>query len=86
MFLNASMALLVVIALILLCGYLLKRYLPGGSSPAGQLRIIASTAVGQRERVVIVELEDTWLVLGVGNGHVCKLHELPRRDDSGPRQ
>jgi len=33
--------------------------------------------LGQRERVVIVEVAGTWLVLGVAPGQVSKLHELP---------
>ncbi|MNN99031.1 Flagellar protein FliO [compost metagenome] len=33
--------------------------------------------LGPRERVVIVEVADTWLVLGVAPGQVSKLHELP---------
>ncbi|MDT8399658.1 MAG: flagellar biosynthetic protein FliO [Pseudomonadales bacterium] len=66
-----------VIALILLFSYLLKRFHLPGVLAGQRLRIIASTAVGQRERVVIVEVEGLWLVLGVGGGQVNKLHELP---------
>ena len=45
---------------------------------AGQtLKLVASRAVGAKERVVVLELEDTWLVLGVGGGKVTKLHERP---------
>jgi flagellar protein FliO/FliZ len=37
---------------------------------------VASTPVGQRERVVIVEVDDRWLVLGVGGGQVTKLDSM----------
>jgi flagellar protein FliO/FliZ len=33
--------------------------------------------VGQRERVVVVEIGDDWLVLGVAAGQVRALHTLP---------
>jgi flagellar protein FliO/FliZ len=34
--------------------------------------------VGPRERVVIVEVEDTWLVVGVAPGRVNALHQMPK--------
>ncbi len=41
------------------------------------LRVIAGAAVGQRERVVVVEVGSTWLVLGVAPGSVTALHQMP---------
>lgn len=74
---KTGLALLLVIGLILLCSWLLRR-MGSGRSLAGQpLRVLGSTMLGQRERVVIVEVADTWLVLGVAPGQVSKLHELP---------
>ncbi|WP_116474227.1 flagellar biosynthetic protein FliO [Zobellella maritima] len=76
---KTAAVLALIIALILLCAYLFRRLGNMGSGSGLNLRVIASTALGNRERVVVVELEDTWLVLGVGNGQVTKLHELPAR-------
>ncbi|MDR5875287.1 flagellar biosynthetic protein FliO [Halomonas sp. CUBES01] len=73
---KTAAALALVIAIILLCTALLKR-LGSAKRAGGHLQMISSTAVGNRERVVIVQVEDTWLVLGVGNGRVTKLHERP---------
>ena len=39
---------------------------------------LALIGVGARERVVLVEVEGTWLVLGVAQGRVSLLHSLPR--------
>ncbi|WP_236707694.1 flagellar biosynthetic protein FliO [Sterolibacterium denitrificans] len=58
--------------------YLLKR-LAAPSGGTTLLRIISAAAVGARERVVVVEVGETWLVLGVAPGQVNKLHELPRQ-------
>jgi len=33
--------------------------------------------VGQRERVVVVEIGESWLVLGVAAGQVRALHTMP---------
>jgi flagellar protein FliO/FliZ len=48
----------------------------GGSS--NLLQVIGSTAVGTRERVVVVEIGDNWLVVGVTPGSVNALLTLPR--------
>ena len=75
---KTALVLAVMVGLIVLCGWLLKRFGPGQVGGAGQtLNVVASRAVGAKERVVVVELEDTWLVLGVGGGQVTKLHERP---------
>lgn len=74
---KTAAALALVIVIILVCTALLRRW-GGHSQVAGRhLQVVASTALGGRERLVIVEIDDTWLVLGVGGGQVTKLHELP---------
>ncbi|WP_458524996.1 flagellar biosynthetic protein FliO [Onishia taeanensis] len=68
---------LAVILAVIVFGSRLVRRLGGSGTRAGRgVRVVSSAAVGQRERVVIVEVEGTWLVLGVGGGQVNKLHEL----------
>lgn len=41
------------------------------------LKVVSSCPVGQRERVVIVEVDKTWLVLGVTAQQITPLHTLP---------
>lgn len=72
-----GLALLGVIGLILLCAWLLRR-LNGAPLRLGpHLRVLGSTALGQRERLVLVEMAGTWLLLGVTAGQINKLHEMP---------
>ncbi|RUR41397.1 flagellar biosynthetic protein FliO [Vreelandella populi] len=78
---KTAAALAFVIALILLCTALLKRWQNTRIHQGAHLRVITSTAVGSRERVVVVEIEDTWLVLGVSGGRITKLHERPAPDE-----
>ncbi|MCC6657957.1 MAG: flagellar biosynthetic protein FliO [Rhodocyclaceae bacterium] len=68
----------VVIAAIVGALWLLKRLSAPRGAAAGALRVIAGAAVGPRERVVLLEVEDTWLVIGVAPGQVSALHQLPR--------
>lgn len=78
---KTAVALAFVIALILLLTILLKRWQNMRPYQGAHLRVITSTAVGNRERVVVVEIEDTWLVLGVSGGRITKLHERPAPED-----
>ena len=79
--LQATLGLALVLALIFAIAWIAKRVTPGalrgGSLP---LTIVASQAVGQRERVVVVEVADQWLVLGVAPGRVSALSTLPKGD------
>lgn len=68
-----------VIAILFLFLWVLKKLTTQRGSAAGLLRVVAATAVGTRERVVVLEIGSTWLVLGVAQGHVSALAEIPRQ-------
>jgi flagellar protein FliO/FliZ len=70
----------VVLLLLFASLYLLKRLAAPRGAAAGLLRVVAGTAVGARERVVVVEVGETWLVLGVAPGRVTPLTQLPRQE------
>lgn len=69
----------VVLALVVGSLWVLKKLVAPRGDGAGLLRVVAGTAVGTRERVVIVEVGTTWLVLGVAPGRVSALAEVPRQ-------
>ncbi|WPH13083.1 flagellar biosynthetic protein FliO [Variovorax paradoxus] len=75
--LQAGFGMFAVLGLIFLCAWAARRFglqrLGGGQS----VKVVSSTMVGQRERVVVVEVGGTWLVLGVAAGRVNALHSLP---------
>ncbi|WP_420912849.1 flagellar biosynthetic protein FliO [Chimaeribacter coloradensis] len=66
-----------ILLLILLAGWVVKRL---GFAPqrrnSALLKVTASCQVGQRERVVVVEVDNTWLVLGVTPTQITPLHTL----------
>ncbi|EPO0899580.1 flagellar biosynthetic protein FliO [Citrobacter amalonaticus] len=75
---QVSGALLGIILLILVAAWAIKRlgFAPKGGSTRG-LKVSASTSLGPRERVVIVDVEDARLVLGVTASTINVLHTLP---------
>lgn len=81
---RTSLGLIVVIALIFACSALLKRFGPYKNRGTRSLDIIASQSLGPRERVVVVEVEDTWLVLGVAPNSVNTLHSMPAGERDAP--
>jgi flagellar protein FliO/FliZ len=74
---GAVFSLLLVIGLILGLGWLAKR-MPGMNRGAGssQLRIVASVALGPRDRAVVLDVGGQQLLVGVGQGGVRTLHTL----------
>ena len=64
--------------------WFVRRYLPGMGAQ-GAVKVVGTTAVGARERVVVVEVDDTWLLLGVGGGNVRLLHTLPKPESTPER-
>lgn len=71
-----------VITLALLFGALLilKRLQGNRGNQPGAMRIISTTAVGPRERVVLIAVGKQALVVGVAPGRVNALHTLPLED------
>lgn len=68
-----------VIGLLFACLWLIRRLsAPRGGGAA--IKVLGAAAVGPRERVVLVELGEQVLVLGVAPGSVSKLHEMQRSE------
>jgi flagellar protein FliO/FliZ len=75
--LQAGLGLTLVLAMIFGCAWLARRFGLQPSSSGRLLKVVSSAMVGQRERVVVVELGGQWLVLGVAAGQVRALHTMP---------
>ena len=60
------------------CARALKHYVSGREAATGALRVRGGIAVGQRERVVMVEVGETWVLLGVAPGRVNALHVMDK--------
>ncbi len=72
--------LILVLAVIAVAAWLVRRLSLAAGAGSGPVRVVGGAAVGQRERVVVVEVDGTWLVLGVAPGQVRALHSMPRAE------
>lgn len=77
-FIQAVAGLALVLAAIAGAAWLLRRTTQLAQARGTPLALRGGIAVGPRERVVVVEVEGTWLVLGVAPGRVSALHALPK--------
>jgi flagellar protein FliO/FliZ len=72
------LSLLLVLAAIAVVAWILKRINLPQNAAGNALKVLSGVAVGQRERVVLIEVNDTWLVVGVAPGQVTALHTMPK--------
>lgn len=75
--LQAGLGLAFVVAMIFGCAWVARRFGLQQSGSGRLLKVVSSAMVGQRERVVVVEIGGQWLVLGVASGQVRALHSMP---------
>ncbi|MGF6752713.1 flagellar biosynthetic protein FliO [Paraburkholderia sp. GAS42] len=74
--LQTVVGLAVVIALVFGCAWLARRLGLQPSQRGGLVKTIGGASLGGKERVAVVEIGDTWLVLGTAPGNVRLLHTM----------
>ena len=78
--LQTGLGLVAVLGLIFLCAWAARRFGLQRHASSRLIKVVSSTMVGQRERVVVVEIGTSWLVLGVTPGQIRSLHTMPAED------
>lgn len=65
-----------VVVILLLVGVLviLRRFNGVSGQMSGNMRVLSSVGVGQRERAVLLQVGDQQILVGVGPGNVRKIH------------
>lgn len=64
----------VVILLLVAVLVMLKRFNGVSGSISGDMRVVSSVSVGQRERAVLLQVGEQQILVGVGPGNVRTLH------------
>ena len=76
--LQVFIGLIAVLLLIAGAAWIAKRLGVSQIGSSSLLRVVSSASVGTRERVVVVEVGESWLVVGVAPGSVNALMTLPK--------
>ncbi|MEJ7806909.1 MAG: flagellar biosynthetic protein FliO [Telluria sp.] len=83
--LQTIFGLTVVLAMLALFAWAMKRFGPRQSTGAAGLRIVSALNLGGRERIIVVEVGDQWIVVGASPGRVNALATMPRQHaEPGP--
>lgn len=69
-----------VLALLIGLAWFMKRYGPKVSGASAAMRVIGSLNLGGRERVVLIEVADQWIVIGASPGRINALATMPRQE------
>jgi flagellar protein FliO/FliZ len=75
--LEVTLALLLVVGLIALLAWGLRRMRGFGVGVSDRIQVLSERAVGPKERCVLVRVGDTDILVGVGPGAVNTLHVFP---------
>ena len=77
--LQTLLSLLLIIGILFAGAYLLRRFNGGrGFGHSGPMQIVGGLMISPRERIVLVEIGDTWVVIGIVPGQIKTLHTLPK--------
>jgi len=75
--LDVTLALLLIVGLIVLLAWGLKRMRRFGVGANDRIQVLGDRAVGPKERCVLVRVGDTHVLVGVASGSVNTLHVFP---------
>ena len=82
--LQTIVALVFVLALLIGLAWFMKRYGPKAMGGNARMRVVSSLNLGGRERIVLIEVADQWIVVGASPGRVNALATLPRQEGDVP--
>jgi flagellar protein FliO/FliZ len=77
--LQMLLGLLLIIGVLFLGAWLLRRVGVGRTfGQGGPLRVVGGLMLGPRERVMLLEIGETWVVVGIVPGQIKTLYTLPK--------
>ncbi len=76
------LALCAVLGLLALLAWFMKRYGPKAVGGTAHVRLVGALSLGGRERIMVVEVGDQWIVVGASPGRVNALATMPRKESA----
>jgi flagellar protein FliO/FliZ len=76
------LALCAVLGLLAVLAWFMKRYGPKAIAGSAHVRLVGALNLGGRERIMVVEVGEQWIVVGASPGRVNALATMPRQAGS----
>ena len=77
--LQVVLSLAVILVLIMGAAWFFKRFMLGNIQTGSTIKMLGGINLGGRERVILLEVADQWIVVGVAPGQVNTLATMPRQ-------
>jgi flagellar protein FliO/FliZ len=77
--LQTIFALCLVLGLLAVLAWFMKRYGPKAQAGSAHVKLVGALNLGGRERIIVVEVGDQWIVVGASPGRVNALATMPRQ-------
>lgn len=81
-----SLGLVVVIGFVVFMGWMVKKFNLQPLQSQAVAKIVGGVSVGQREKVIVVEIADQWIIVGVAPGRVNGLATIEKNTEIYPNE
>jgi len=75
-------ALAAVLAIVMGLAWMMKRFGPKTVTGGSTVKLVGAMSVGTRERILVVEVGDQWIVVGASPGRMNALATMPRQESA----
>jgi flagellar protein FliO/FliZ len=75
--LQVLLALGLVVGLVVALGFAMKRINSGGFKSGGEIKVVASTFLGPKERILLLQVRDRQVLVGANPNGIRALSEFP---------
>lgn len=77
-YVQAALALALIVALLAGTAWLARKVSGGKGFGQGGMKVVGGVALGPRERIVLLEIGNEWLVVGIVPGQIRTLHRMEK--------
>jgi flagellar protein FliO/FliZ len=63
----------------------MKRYGPKAQAGSAHVKLVGALNLGGRERIMVVEVGDQWIVVGASPGRINALATMPKQEGAEPQ-